>query len=93
MSEFKCPGCGLTLTVAAKPESKRVLNMKDTASLFPEDLAKLLTFSENQGSIILKPKHFLASENFARIAHIARQARGEYISSGKNSHFKIPKIQ
>ena len=31
------------------------------------------------------------AENFAKIASIVRGAGGEYISAGKESHFRIPK--
>ena len=46
---------------------------------------------EKDDTIILKPKSFLGSEDFAKIAHIVRTNKGEYISAGKESHFKIPK--
>ena len=30
------------------------------------------------------------SENFARIAELVRNMEGVYVSSGKDSHFRIP---
>ena len=93
MSEFKCPGCGKILTVATKPEPKRTLLTQDAKALFPKDLEELLTFEENQNYIIMKTKRFLGSENFAKIAAIVRAQKGEYISAGKDSHFKIPKTE
>ena len=59
--------------------------------MFPEELAVLLNFEEKGEHIIVKPRQFLGSENFARIASIVREMDGEYISAGKNSHFRISK--
>ena len=92
MSEFVCPKCGATLTVATKPEEpKKPLSIEDVKILFPAELEELLTFEEKEGYIIVRPRKFLESDNFAKIAHIIRAQKGEYISAGKESHFKIPK--
>jgi len=93
LSEFRCPKCGAALTVAANAEPKKTLLTQDAKALFPKELEELLNFEENQNYIILKTKRFLGSEDFAKIAAIVRAAKGEYISAGKDSHFKIPKIQ
>ncbi len=58
---------------------------------FPEDLRSLLSFEETADAWILKPRQFLGSENFAKIAAIVRNLNGQYISAGKESHFKIPR--
>jgi hypothetical protein len=58
---------------------------------FPEELEARLSFDEKGDYIIIKPKQFLGSENFARIASAARGMGGEYISAGKDSHFRVPK--
>lgn len=58
---------------------------------FPKQLEELLSFEEQEKWIKVSPKRFLGSENFARIATIVRDLGGEYVSAGKNSHFKIPK--
>ena len=34
---------------------------------------------------------FLGSEDFAKIASKIRNAGGEYVSTGKQSHFRMPK--
>ena len=92
MSEFKCPKCGAVLTVAAKPEQpKGTITIQDAKNLFPSELEQLLIFEEKPDTIIVRPKRFLGSEDFAKIAAIVRANRGEYISAGKNSHFRIPK--
>jgi len=56
---------------------------------FPKDLAELLTFEIEENCTIIRPRQFLGSDNFAKIASIVRNLGGEYISAGKESHFKI----
>lgn len=58
--------------------------------LFPQDLENMLTFEQAGEYIVIKPRQFLGSENFAKIASIVREVNGEYISAGKESHFRIP---
>ena len=58
---------------------------------FPEELETRLVFEEKGEFIIIKPKQFLGSENFAKIASAVRGMGGEYISAGKDSHFRVPK--
>jgi len=58
---------------------------------FPEDLENRLGFEDKGDYIIIKPKQFLGSENFAKIASAVRGMGGEYISAGKDSHFRVPK--
>ena len=59
--------------------------------MFPSELGDLLSFEEEENYIIVKPRQYLGGENFAKIASIVRGAGGEYISAGKESHFRIPK--
>ena len=56
-----------------------------------KNLAELLTFEIKEDCAIIKPKQFLGSDNFGKIAAIVRELKGEYISAGKESHFEIPK--
>jgi hypothetical protein len=63
----------------------------DVRLAFPEDLEALLSFQEKTDYIMVKPKQFLGSENFAKIASAVRGLGGEYISAGKDSHFRVPK--
>ena len=58
---------------------------------FPPELANLLIFSETTDAVIIKPKEFLGSANFAKIGAVVRELKGAYISAGKESHFKIAK--
>ncbi len=57
---------------------------------FPEELEAKLSFEEKGDYIIIKPTQFLGT-NFAKIASAARGMGGEYISAGKDSHFRVPK--
>lgn len=61
----------------------------DIRTMFPKELEDMLFFEETEGYIIIKPRQYLGSENFAKIASIVRSAGGEYISAGKESHFRV----
>ena len=66
-------------------------SIEDVRIAFPEDLESLLSFEEKGDYIMVKPRQFLGSENFAKIASAVRGMGGEYISAGKESHFRVPK--
>ena len=62
----------------------------DVQRLFPKDLASMLYFEETSDYIIVRPRQYLGSENFAKIASIIRdQLGGEYVSAGRESHFRV----
>jgi len=66
-------------------------SLDDVRVAFPENLETLLSFQEKDDYIMVKPRQFLGAENFAKIASTVRGLGGEYISAGKNSHFRVPK--
>ncbi len=76
---------------AAPHESSKQRSLDDIRMSFPEELEARLSFDEKGDYIIIKPKQFLGSENFAKIASAVRGMGGEYISAGKDSHFRVPK--
>ena len=76
-------------TVSHKIHEKK--SIEDIRMAFPEDLEALLSFEEKDDYTIIKPRQFLGSENFAKIASTVRGLGGEYISAGKDSHFRLPK--
>jgi hypothetical protein len=80
---------------ASAPVSHEVHERKkaveDVRMMFPEDLENLLSFEEKEDYIVIKPRQFLGSENFAKIASTVRGMGGEYISAGRDSHFRVPK--
>ncbi|MCW4034387.1 MAG: hypothetical protein NWF03_03390 [Candidatus Bathyarchaeota archaeon] len=66
-------------------------NINEVKKAFSPDLVAMLLFDERENIFIVKPRRFLGSDNFAKIAAVVRELGGEYVSAGKNSHFKIPK--
>jgi hypothetical protein len=76
---------------AVPRESAKQRGVDDIRMSFPEELEARLSFDEKGDYIIIKPKQFLGSENFAKIASAVRGMGGEYISAGKDSHFRVPK--
>lgn len=73
------------------PQVQKPLNIDDVKMMFPEDLEGLLNFEDKGEYIKITPRQYLGAENFAKIAQIARGAGGDYVSAGKDSHFRIPK--
>jgi len=64
----------------------------DVQRVFPQDLAGMLYFEVTDEYVLVKPRQYLGSDNFRRIASIVRnQLAGEYVSAGRDSHFRIPK--
>ncbi|MEM3579264.1 MAG: hypothetical protein QXK47_02475 [Candidatus Bathyarchaeia archaeon] len=73
-----------------KPAVKK-LSVDEVKSKFSEDLQNLLDFEDAGEYYKLKPREYLGAENFAKVAQIVRDVGGEYVSAGKESHFRIPK--
>jgi len=65
--------------------------IEDVRMMFTKELEELLDFEEKEDYIRVKPRKYLGSDNFAKIASTIRGAGGEYISAGRESHFRIPK--
>lgn len=79
------------LSIPHIPERSKAI--EDIKTMFPEDLENLLSFEEKEDSVIIKPRQFLGSDNFSKIASIVRGAGGDYVSAGKASHFRVPKAK
>lgn len=77
----------------APSDTSKQRSLDDIRMSFPEELETRLDFEEKGDYIIVKPKMFLGSENFAKIASAVRGMGGEYISAGKESHFRVPKTK
>jgi hypothetical protein len=73
------------------PEASATSPLEDVRVAFPEDLEHMLSFEDKGDYIMVKPKQFLGSENFAKIASAVRGMGGEYISAGRDSHFRVYK--
>jgi hypothetical protein len=72
------------------PTSAPQKTLESVKGTFPPELRELLSFEQGNGCFVIKPRQFLGSEKFAKIAQIVRGAGGDYKSAGKDSHFKIP---
>jgi len=82
---------GVPETVPTPTPTAEMRTTDDVRVLFPKDLEEMLTFEESEEYVVVKPRQYLGSDNFAKIASIIREAGGEYISAGKESHFRIPR--
>ncbi|MFW6111093.1 MAG: hypothetical protein ACOC6H_03560 [Thermoproteota archaeon] len=71
--------------------SKAQGSTEEVEDMFPDELKNLLSFEDEGDYVKIKPRQFLGSDNFAKIASIIRGVGGEYISAGKKSHFRVPK--
>lgn len=91
VSQLAQPAAPLPSQTVASKSSERMQSIDDVKLMFPEDLGNLLSFEEKEDHIIIKPRQFLGSENFAKIASVVRGMGGEYVSAGKASHFRVPK--
>jgi hypothetical protein len=76
---------------AEKQQPVKATEAPKPIELFPEDLRGLLSFEDQEDWTIIKPRQFLGSENFAKIAEIVKKHDGEYVSAKKESHFRIPR--
>jgi hypothetical protein len=76
---------------ATVPAGQKLRTLDDIRMSFPEELESLLGFEDKGDYIIIKLMGFLGSEKFAKIASAVRGMGGEYISAGKESHFRVPK--
>ncbi|MEM2105898.1 MAG: hypothetical protein QXV21_05465 [Candidatus Bathyarchaeia archaeon] len=86
------PAAPATPTPTPAPKTmEKTQSIEDIKMMFPEDLENLLSFEEKDEYIIIKPRQFLGSENFAKIASVVRGIGGDYVSAGKASHFRVPR--
>ena len=84
-------GAAVTPAVSAQPSAGKKRVISDVKQAFSQELVGMLLFEETGKFIVVKPRRFLGSDNFAKIASVVRELGGDYISAGKNSHFKISK--
>ena len=82
-----------TRTEAAAPSipAASKSTVEDMRIMFPQELDNMLAFEDKGDYVMIKPKQFLGSENFAKIASTVRGIGGEYISAGRDSHFRVYK--
>jgi hypothetical protein len=81
-----------TAPVISVAPSEKKRDVDDVKKAFSSELAGMLLFEDGGKFVIVKPRRFLGSDNFAKIASIVRDLGGEYVSAGRNSHFNVPKV-
>lgn len=65
--------------------------LENAKAAFTQECVDMLLFTEEGNFIKIAPRRFLGSDNFAKIASVVREIGGEYVSAGRNSHFKVQK--
>ena len=80
-----------TAAAVSAAQSEKKYDLNGVKQAFSSELAGMLLFEETTKFVIVKPRRFLGSDNFGKVASVVRDLGGEYISAGKNSHFKIAK--
>lgn len=87
IAEFR--RCIANIIGAAEPEHKPADRLERVKALFGEH-AGILDFRLEGDVWRVTPRQFLGAENFAKIAKIVRDNGGDYVSAGKDSHFRLP---
>jgi len=72
-------------------EVKPTVTVDSVAKKFPQELKNQLFFEESGEYVVVRARKYLGQDDFKRIAEIIRSLGGEYISAGKDSHFRIKK--
>ena len=67
------------------------MSLEDVKIAFPKELEELLEFKEYPEYVTIRGKQFLDRGDFTKVGAIVRSLGGEYISLGKQSHFKVPR--
>jgi hypothetical protein len=88
LKAVSAPAVAPAISAASREGVRSVEGVREA---FSSDLEEMLIFEEAGDYIMIKPRRFLGSDNFAKIASIVRGLGGEYISAGKESHFKVPR--
>jgi hypothetical protein len=57
---------------------------------FIDKWVERIEFSHQGNFIIVKTKQYLNDDDFKELRAVIRDMGGEYVSAGKDSHFKIP---
>ena len=59
--------------------------------MFPNELTDKISLELSDSHVIVKPKQYLGKNLFIELAEIVRdKLGGEYVSAGRDSHFRIP---
>ena len=95
---IKCPRCGANLSAKlmcelrdAETYQTPIEHGKVYQKFTPEQANKLTITNVDKGYVYLKAKVWLGSEEFSEIIQVVKELGGEWVSQGKDSHFKIPR--
>jgi len=70
-------------------EVKPAVTVDSVAKMFPQELKNQLFFEESGDYVVVRVRKYLGQADFKKIAEIVKRLGGEYISAGKDSHFRI----
>ena len=73
-------------TPTAQPQEATLNNF---IAEFPPEQQQRLDFALKGNKFIIRPKQFLGSDMFAQVSAVVRSFGGEYISAGKESHWRV----
>ena len=77
---------------SGEPAVRQPVTIDSVSRMIPMDLKKDLYFEDTGEYILVKSRRYLGQEAFRKVAGIViDQLGGEYISMGKDSHFRIRK--
>ena len=79
-----------TTSAPATQQPKEQARNIDILKEFTEEQENRLTAKREGNAWIITPKQFLGTEMFAQISATIRSLHGEYISAGKDSHWRVP---
>ena len=70
---------------------RRERTLESVVQAFPKDLAELLYFEDAGDHILVKARKYLGSDVFRQVMDVVKRFGGEYVSAGRDSHFRIRK--
>lgn len=79
--------------IESEQEPQKVLTIQTVRKMLPDDYDRLFTYHQTEDHVVLRFKEYLGDKRlFAQIAGLIRdQLGGEYISAGRDSHFRVPR--
>ncbi len=76
-------------TPQTKPTNEQETKINGLKNMLPQQVEEKLNFSIENGYIIIRTKQYL-KEGFREVAQALKDAGAEYISAGKNTHWRKP---
>lgn len=79
------------LSAAEVQTAKQTAKLHEYKEKFPSELVGFLSFEDGGAFVKVTPRQYLGNEIFGRLMDVVKRLGGEYVSNGKDSHFRIPK--